>query len=61
MSRIARIVVPGLPQQVTQRGNHRAPMFFEDGDYRLYRDLLAATPTPKAIRVQSVLRRSAVL
>ncbi|MFN0194912.1 MAG: transposase [Aestuariivirga sp.] len=41
MSRIARIVVPGLPHHVTQRGNHRAAIFFEDGDYALYRDLLA--------------------
>ena len=42
MTRIARIVAPGLPHHVTQRGNHRAAMFFEAGDYRLYRDLLAA-------------------
>ena len=42
MTRIARIVAPGLPHHVTQRGNHRAAMFFESGDYRLYRDLLAA-------------------
>jgi putative transposase len=26
---------------VTQRGNRREQTFFEDGDYRLYRDLLA--------------------
>lgn len=41
MSRIARIVAPGLPHHVTQRGNHRAAIFFEDGDYALYRDILA--------------------
>jgi len=41
MSRIARIVVPGLPHHVTQRGNRREPIFFEPGDYSLYRDLLA--------------------
>ncbi|MFN9091679.1 MAG: transposase, partial [Alphaproteobacteria bacterium] len=23
MARLARVVVPGLPHQVTQRGNHR--------------------------------------
>jgi putative transposase len=27
---------------VTQRGNRRAPVFFEESDYVLYRDLLAA-------------------
>jgi len=41
MARLARVVVPGLPHHVTQRGNGRAQTFFGDGDYRLYRDLLA--------------------
>jgi putative transposase len=41
MSRLARLVAPGFPHHVTQRGNRRAPIFFEDGDYTLYRDLLA--------------------
>jgi putative transposase len=40
MARLARLVIPGLPYHVTQRGNRRAPTFFEDGDYALYRDLL---------------------
>ena len=41
MSRLARLIVPGFPHHVTQRGNRRAPVFFEDADYALYRDLLA--------------------
>jgi putative transposase len=41
MSRLARIVVPGCPHHVTQRGNRREPIFFEDGDQEVYRDLLA--------------------
>lgn len=41
MARLARIVVPGLPHLVTQRGNRGEPTFFEDGDYALYLDLLA--------------------
>ena len=41
MSRLARLIVPGFPHHVTQRGNRRAPLFFEQGDYALYRDLLA--------------------
>ena len=41
MSRLARVIVPGFPHHVTQRGNRRQPIFFEDGDYALYRDLLA--------------------
>jgi putative transposase len=38
--RLARLVVPGFPHHVTQRGNRRAPVFFEEGDHALYRDLL---------------------
>ena len=41
MSRLARIVVPGLPHHVTQRGNRREAIFFEDGDQEVYRNLLA--------------------
>jgi putative transposase len=41
MARIARVVVPGLPHHITQRGNRREPVFFEDDDYRLYRRLIA--------------------
>ena len=40
MARLARIVVPGLPHHVTQRGNGRAKVFFTPKDYELYRDLL---------------------
>jgi putative transposase len=32
MARIARVVVPGLPHHVTQRGNRREPMFFGTED-----------------------------
>jgi putative transposase len=42
MARLARVVIPGYPHHVTQRGNGRAQTFFGDGDYALYRDLLAA-------------------
>src|SRR5271165_4772535 len=41
MARLARTVVAGLPHHVTQRGNRREPIFFEDGDQEIYRDLLA--------------------
>lgn len=41
MARIARIVIPGIPHHVTQRGNRREPVFFGDDDYRAYIDLLA--------------------
>jgi len=41
MARLARLVVPGLPHLVTQRGNRGGQTFFEKGDYALYLDLLA--------------------
>ena len=41
MARLPRLVVPGIPYHVTQRGNRRGQTFFEPADYALYRDLLA--------------------
>ena len=41
MSRLARMVVPGLPHHVTQRGNRREAIFFEDGDQQHYCEMLA--------------------
>ena len=40
MARLARVVIPGVPHHVTQRGNGRARIVFNDADYGLYRDLL---------------------
>jgi len=36
MSRVARIVAPGFPHHVTQRGNRRADVFERDADYQAY-------------------------
>jgi putative transposase len=41
MARIARVVVPGLPHHITQRGNRREPVLFGAEDYPLYRRLIA--------------------
>jgi putative transposase len=41
MARLPRLVIPGIPHHITQRGNRRERTFFEDGDYALYLDLLA--------------------
>jgi putative transposase len=38
---MARVVVPGVLHHVTQRGNHREPVFFGAEDDRLYRSLVA--------------------
>jgi putative transposase len=41
MARLARLVIPGIPHHVTQRGNGRSQVFFHDADYARYRDWLA--------------------
>ncbi len=40
MPRVARVVVPGVPHHLTQRGNNRQDVFFTDSDRRLYLKLL---------------------
>jgi putative transposase len=41
MPRIARVVLPGYPHHVTQRGNRRQRVFFNVGDYAYYLELIA--------------------
>ena len=41
MPRIARVVAPGFPHHVTQRGNRRQRTFFCDRDYQTYVELMA--------------------
>jgi REP-associated tyrosine transposase len=43
MARIARVVVPGLPHHVTQRGVRSMPVFFSAGDRKEYLELMAAS------------------
>lgn len=39
MARLARVVAPGIPHHITQRGNRRQSTFFNASDYQLYLDL----------------------
>lgn len=41
MARIARVIAPGLPHHVTQRGNRRQQTFFNDEDYQTYLALMS--------------------
>jgi putative transposase len=41
MARIARVIAPGYPDHVTQRGNRRQQTFFCDDDYLAYIELMA--------------------
>lgn len=40
MPRVARVVIPGCPHHVTQRGNNRQDVFFTDDDRRAYLKIL---------------------
>ena len=51
MARIARVVIPGIPHHVTQRGNRRQRVFFCDDDYLLYRRLMTEFCRKHDVRV----------
>ena len=53
MTRLARLVIPGLPYHVTQRGNRRGTTFFEDDDFLVYRELLTEAARAAGARVWS--------
>ena len=41
MARVARVVVPGFPHHITQRGNRRQQTFFCEDDYKTYMDFMS--------------------
>src|SRR6056297_3541986 len=41
MARIARVVAPGVPHHIIQRGNRRLDTFFSERDYKEYLYLMA--------------------
>ena len=41
MARLARVVAPGYPHHITQRGNRRQETFFREEDYKLYIELIS--------------------
>lgn len=53
MARLPRLVLPGIPHHVTQRGNRRQRTFFEHGDYALYLDLLADAAERHGVEIWS--------
>jgi putative transposase len=51
MPRIARVIVPGMPHHVTQRGNMRANVFHSDRDRTHYLELLGEYSRKYAVRI----------
>ena len=53
MARLARLVIPGLPHHITQRGNRRQQTFFNDGDYAAYLELMAEWCRAEGVEIWS--------
>lgn len=51
MPRTARMVVPGVPHHVTQRGNRRHPTFFSASDYATYLRIAAGVFAEARVQV----------
>ena len=48
---MARVVVPGVPHHVTQRGNRRQTTFFRNGDYEYYKRLLSEWCSTRGVEI----------
>jgi len=48
---MARLVVPGYPHHITQRGSRRQPTFFDESDYRAYLDLIQETKSSAGVDI----------
>lgn len=53
MARLARVVLPGIPHHVTQRGVRSIDIFSSDGDRKYYLDLLQSTSKEFGLEVLS--------
>ncbi|MCP4397610.1 MAG: transposase [bacterium] len=51
MARLARVILPGHPHHLTQRGNRRQDVFFCDSDYFYYLELLKTWCEEESIEV----------
>lgn len=51
MARKPRLIVPGCPHHLTQRGNRKLQTFFDDRDYRAFVDLLVETKARANVEV----------
>jgi putative transposase len=51
MRRIARVCAVGYPHHITQRGNNKEKVFFDDEDRRLYLDILQRYKNKYGIKI----------
>jgi putative transposase len=53
MARLARVILPGYPHHITQRGNRRQDVFFKEDDYLYYLELLKEWSHQQSVEVWS--------
>jgi putative transposase len=53
MPRTARIVIPGVPHHVTQRGDHRMTIFHNDDDYQKFLQMLYEYANKHGLKILS--------
>ncbi len=51
MARMARVVIPGYPHHITQRGNRRQETFFNKNDYQVDIGLMAEWCTRSKVAI----------
>jgi len=51
MARLARVVAPRIPHQISRRGNRRQPTFFCGGDDQCYLELMAQLHNPEQVEI----------
>jgi putative transposase len=51
MSRLPRVVVPGYPHHIVQRGNRRQTVFFDDQDKETYLEIFSTNATKTGIEI----------
>lgn len=51
MARLPRVVVPGIPHHITQRGNRRQITFFDDEDYVTYLQCMRQACTQFCVKI----------
>jgi putative transposase len=54
MARLARLVIPGMPHHVTQRGNRRQLTFFNERDYAAYLELMGEWCQEKGVQFGAI-------
>jgi hypothetical protein len=57
MPGVARIVIPGVPHHITQRGNQRQDIFFTSGYRLVYLKLLMEYSTRYGLKIFSTASR----